>query len=244
MDNIKTVSTTLPKQYFPIYIELSSSKDGWMNHLMAWKTDHYEVDKNGLRKHGHSKDEYLEAVKEGEEWACREECEFVKQPFSPLNIRGNGLDQLLVETSCKSNRLQKAIEIAVEAHSGETRIDGSPYILHPLRVMLSQEDEDHMIVAVLHDVLENSSYTTLADIRKLFGDRVAAAVKLLTHDKKSTSYEDYVRSLSINPMATKVKISDLEDNMNIRELSKLLDRDWTRIRKHHKAWAYLTKGIS
>jgi len=134
--------------------------------------------------------------------------------------------------------LDKAIEIAAMAHAGQTRRNGTPYILHPIRVMLSQRTQDEMVVAILHDVVEDTD-TTLDDLRRAgFGDHILFAISLLTHSD-GTPYDDYIRRIAENPLAVSVKIADLEDNMNLRELPEVNERDEKRSAKYHKAWRML-----
>ena len=131
--------------------------------------------------------------------------------------------------------LEKAIAIAVKAHAGQTRRNGTPYILHPLRVMLRTTAEDVMTVAVLHDVVEDTD-VTLEDLKKEgFSVEVLEALALLTHDDE-TPYPDYVKALSQNAIARKVKLSDLMDNMNLREMPAVREKDLERMKKYHAAW--------
>ncbi len=131
------------------------------------------------------------------------------------------------------NPLEKAIAIAVEAHKGQTDKSGLPYILHPLRIMMKMPDEATRIVAVLHDVVEDTD-CTLADLRSAgFSEEIVAAVDRMTH-RASDSYEAYIHKIADNAIARKVKIGDLEDNMNVRRLPDIRDKDLERIRKYHK----------
>ncbi len=92
------------------------------------------------------------------------------------------------------NMLGRAIEIAATAHSGQVDKGGKPYILHPLWVMdrVRHLGEDYMIVAVLHDVMEDSNWTFEALIKEGFNQNVMYALSLLTHDK-NTTYDDYIK---------------------------------------------------
>jgi (p)ppGpp synthase/HD superfamily hydrolase len=134
--------------------------------------------------------------------------------------------------------LERTIQIAVDAHAGQKGKDGLPYILHPLRLMLKMSTEVERIVAVLHDVVEDTS-VTLDDLRREgFSDEVLEAVRLLTHEE-GISYEDYVARLKPHPLAKKIKLADLEDNSDIRRLSGIEDKDLERLRKYHRAWTIL-----
>jgi (p)ppGpp synthase/HD superfamily hydrolase len=137
--------------------------------------------------------------------------------------------------------LEKAIEIAVRAHAGQKGKDGSPYILHPLRVMTRLAGDEERMAAVLHDVVEDTE-VTLEDLRTAgFPEEVLETVRLLTHEQ-GISYEDYVERLRPHPMARRIKLADLEDNSDIRRLSGIEDRDLERLRKYHRAWQILRPG--
>jgi len=134
--------------------------------------------------------------------------------------------------------LEKAIQIAVQAHQGQKDKAGAPYILHPLRVMLRLDSETEMIVAVLHDLVEDSNWT-LADLRqKGFSEVILEAIDCLTH-KPEDSYDEFIAKVKTNPLAEKVKLADLEDNMHITRISNPGEKDWARIRKYHRAWQSL-----
>jgi (p)ppGpp synthase/HD superfamily hydrolase len=137
--------------------------------------------------------------------------------------------------------LERAIEIALRAHAGQKGKDGSPYILHPLRVMTRMGTDEERMAAVLHDVVEDSE-VTFEDLRKAgFPEEVLTTVKLLTHEE-GVSYEDYVQRLKPHSMARRIKLADLEDNSDIRRLSGIEERDIERLRKYHRAWQILRPG--
>lgn len=138
--------------------------------------------------------------------------------------------------------LQRAIEIAVSAHRGQIRRNGLPYILHPMRVMLRQKDEESMIAAILHDVVEDTDVTH-ADLEKEgFTPHVLDAVRRLTHEE-DVSYGDYIESVAGNSIARAVKLADLEDNMQLAEISEVSEKDCERLRKYHVAWRHLKGGL-
>jgi (p)ppGpp synthase/HD superfamily hydrolase len=135
--------------------------------------------------------------------------------------------------------LDKAIQCAVKAHAGQKDKAGTPYILHPLRIMMKMENQDGMIAAVLHDVVEDSSMT-LADLRaEGFSEEVIAAVDHLTR-REGEAYEIFINRLRHNPLAVKVKLADLEDNMDIRRIENVTERDIERIQKYQAAWEKLS----
>jgi (p)ppGpp synthase/HD superfamily hydrolase len=133
--------------------------------------------------------------------------------------------------------LKKAVEIAVRAHEGQRDKGGHPYIAHPLRVMLAvgAADEALASVAVLHDVVEDSE-VTLADLAKAgFPPRVTEALALLNH-ARGEPYMKYVASLAENPDARRVKLADLEDNLDLSRLPGLpSEADLRRMRTYEAA---------
>jgi (p)ppGpp synthase/HD superfamily hydrolase len=136
--------------------------------------------------------------------------------------------------------LEQAIAIALKAHAGQRRKDGRPTILHPLHVMMQMETELEMITAVLHDVVEDSAIT-LADLRACgFPEEVLTAVFLLTHEDE-IPYDEYIMALKGNPLARRIKLVDLEHNMDIRDLPDLTEADWERLRRYGRAWAVLQR---
>ena len=139
------------------------------------------------------------------------------------------------------SNLERAIEIAVSAHRGDVDKAGDPYILHPLSLMLQFDDLDEMIVAVLHDTVEDSSLT-LGELKKEgFSDAVIAAVDALTK-RDGETYEEFISRLSPNPLARQVKLADLEHNMDVRRLESLTSNDLERIAKYHRSWRELRKS--
>jgi (p)ppGpp synthase/HD superfamily hydrolase len=139
--------------------------------------------------------------------------------------------------------LDKAIQIAVQAHAGQLDKGGNPYILHPLWVMnqVRHLGEDYMIVAVLHDVVEdseNQSETYNKIIKEGFNQNVMYALALVTHDKE-TPYDDYIKAIATNPIAKAVKLKDLEHNSKITRLKGLRKKDFDRLEKYHRAYIYL-----
>ena len=138
--------------------------------------------------------------------------------------------------------LEDAILIAVGSHRSQREKNGMPYVLHPLRLMLNMKTEEEMTVAVLHDVLEDSD-TTAQDLRARGLSRdVIAAIQCLTR-RGNESYGDYVQRIKENPMAVKVKLADLEDNMNVKRLVEIAPADLERMRRYHGVWRELT-GLS
>ena len=131
--------------------------------------------------------------------------------------------------------LQRALEIAVGAHKGQKEKDGSPYVLHPIRLMLSLDSNDARIAALLHDVVEDTPVTIDELHSEGFSGTVLEAVGLLTH-LDHDDYDTYVEKLSRNPVARQVKLADLTDNMNIKRLPDVREKDLQRLSKYHRVW--------
>jgi (p)ppGpp synthase/HD superfamily hydrolase len=130
--------------------------------------------------------------------------------------------------------LERAIAIATRAHEGARDKGGHPYILHPLRVMLAVDSTDEMIVAALHDVLEDTDWTVERLREEGFSDAVLQALAALTI-REGEEYLSYVRRAGANPIARKVKLADLADNMDESRLSSLTERDRVRLKKYEEA---------
>jgi (p)ppGpp synthase/HD superfamily hydrolase len=138
--------------------------------------------------------------------------------------------------------IERAIQIAVEAHSGQKDKTDRPYILHPLRVMLHMKTDTEMMAAVLHDVVEDSDWTLLDLRREGFTEEVINQVDLLSR-RRDESYEEFIRRIKQNPLAVGIKLADLEDNMDLTRLAGFSDPDQERMKKYHAAWRYL-KGYT
>ena len=134
--------------------------------------------------------------------------------------------------------LGKAIALAVDVHTGQKREGGNPYILHPLRVMMQMETTEEMIVAVLHDVIEDGDETVVDRLKEIFSQEIVEAIDCMSR-REGECYEDYIARVMSNELARKVKISDIEDNINVLELPVLKERHLKRLQKYHKIWGKL-----
>ena len=134
--------------------------------------------------------------------------------------------------------LEKAIRIAADAHRWTKRRNGTPYVLHPLRIMYRVHTEDEKVLAVLHDVVEDTHWTIDGLRREGFPDNILDALDCVTK-RAGESYDTFVARSASNPLARKVKLADLEDNMNLRELPELTPKDAERMAKYLKAWQRL-----
>jgi (p)ppGpp synthase/HD superfamily hydrolase len=134
--------------------------------------------------------------------------------------------------------LEDAIALAVETHRGQVEKAGQPYCLHLLRVMFRLESEQERMAGVLHDLVEDTPYT-LDDLRSMgYPDAVIEVLDCVTH-RDGESYEEFIERIKPNPLARRVKIADLEDNMDLRRLPELSERDVARMNRYRRAWAEL-----
>lgn len=141
--------------------------------------------------------------------------------------------------------LEKAVEIAARAHAGVLDKQGQPYLLHPLRVMLGVAAGDAQIVAVLHDVVEDTDLT-LDDMRAAgFSSAVVEALDLVTH-RKDQPYSEYVIACKPNALARQVKLADLRDNAGLDRLLLREEKfagDSARMHKYVLAYRFLTDQL-
>ena len=135
--------------------------------------------------------------------------------------------------------LKRAIEIATEAHKGQFDKSGKDYIGHPLRVMEMGNTEEEKIVGVLHDVVEDTPWTFEMLEAEGFSQEIIEALKCVTKTSENENYDDFIERVKKNPLAVAVKINDLTDNMDIRRLPYLSDKDIKRLKKYLKAYKRL-----
>jgi len=132
-----------------------------------------------------------------------------------------------------------AIAIATNAHEGQFDKGGKPYILHPLHLMNQlMFDTELAIIAVLHDVFEDSNQDIDILFSLGFSERVITAVELLTHDEEDV-YGEYIDKICTNYDAIRVKRKDLQHNSDITRLKGVTDKDISRMEKYHRAFIQL-----
>jgi len=130
--------------------------------------------------------------------------------------------------------LDKAVAIATKAHAGQLDKAGQPYILHPLRLMFKFQHEIERVIAVLHDVVEDSD-VSLDDLKKFgFTPPVIETIDCLSR-RIDESYEDFIFRVSSNSLARKIKIEDLKDNLDLTRINSISEKDLARVEKYHKA---------
>ncbi|MEM7473625.1 MAG: GTP pyrophosphokinase [Planctomycetota bacterium] len=141
--------------------------------------------------------------------------------------------------------LDAALALTVEKFSGITDKDGQPYILHCLRVMQGVQGEEAQMVALMHDLIEDTD-VTLEDLKSLgFSPAVLKGLDLITH-KAEASYADYIQCLEPNELARAAKISDLEDNYSLHRVAfrpGFEYEDRRRIQRYILSHQFLTERI-
>ena len=136
---------------------------------------------------------------------------------------------------------KKALSICFDAHKDQRDKSGLPYVFHPFHVAEQMKDEFTTVVALLHDVVEDSEYT-LDDLRTIFPQRIVDAIAVLTHDTQTT-YMAYIDDVKQDAIATIVKIADLEHNADLSRLSTVTKKDVARSKKYKAAISYLKGGF-
>lgn len=137
--------------------------------------------------------------------------------------------------------IERAIVIAAKAHAGQKDKAGQPYILHPLRVMLRVRESSEMIVAVLHDVIEDSSVTLNCLAEEGFAQEVLSAVDALTK-RAGESRIDAAKRAAMNPIARVVKLADNAENMDISRINNPTQKDLERLEEYKLVRELLLKG--
>jgi (p)ppGpp synthase/HD superfamily hydrolase len=133
---------------------------------------------------------------------------------------------------------KKALKLCFDIHKEQVDKSGLPYVFHPFHLAEQMETEETTIVALLHDVVEDSDLT-LDDLRQMgFGDTVIAALALLTHDP-AVEYMDYVRAVKDNPIARAVKLADLRHNSDLTRLDTVDEKALARREKYLQAMTLL-----
>jgi len=136
--------------------------------------------------------------------------------------------------------LDRAIAIAAVEFEGKFDKGGKPYILHCLYVMnkVRHVSVIAMIAAVLHDLIEDTKWT-FDDLRvERFSEEVITIIDCLTH-RNGEAYEDYIKRISVNRIATLIKLRDLEHNCKVTRMKGLRKKDFDRLEKYLRAVEYL-----
>lgn len=135
----------------------------------------------------------------------------------------------------------KAYKIARKAHEGQVDKGGRPYINHPLTVAKNVKGHEEKIVALLHDVVEDSNYS-LEDIKSFgFSENVVKSIECLTRDKDE-DYDNYIKRILSNPIAVKVKIADMEHNSDLSRIPLITEEIRQRVKKYEHYLKVLSKA--
>lgn len=136
--------------------------------------------------------------------------------------------------------IASAMEIAATVHKHQLDKGGQAYIMHPCRIACKCATDEQIIVAFLHDVIEDGQPYIQEEFFRAdcFPQNIKDAVDAITR-REGESYMQYIKRCAENDIAKAVKILDLEDNMNIQRLGELKDEDIARLNKYKKAYKYL-----
>lgn len=133
-------------------------------------------------------------------------------------------------------QLSSAIDLAMEIHKEQYDRSNQPYIGHVIRVMNAGQTLQEKIVGALHDVVEDSDLTIDDLLLKGFDNNIVEAVDAITYYDDVETYYEYIERVIKNPIAVKVKLNDLSDNMDLRRLNEIDDESIVRVRKYFKAY--------
>ena len=138
-------------------------------------------------------------------------------------------------------KTKRAIKLCFKAHEGQVDKSGLPYVYHPLHLAEQMDDEASTIVALLHDVVEDTDYT-IKDLKGMgFGDAVIEAIDIMTH-RPDVPYMDYVKEIAKNTIARRVKLADLNHNSDLTRLNhEPTSHNLERLEKYKKAIELLEK---
>jgi len=129
--------------------------------------------------------------------------------------------------------IEKAMQVALNAHSSQTDKAGEAYIMHPIRVMQDVETEEEKVVALLHDVVEDSS-VSFEHVERRFSDRIVDAVRGMTK-KDDESYSEFIERAKENEISREVKKADIRDNLDASRLGELDEEDIKRMEKYSRS---------
>ena len=139
-----------------------------------------------------------------------------------------------------TDKTKKAMKFCFKAHKDQVDKSGMPYVFHPFHVAEQMTDEVTTIVALLHDVVEDTDYTLEDIAAEGFGKEILEAVALMTHED-GVPYLDYVAKLKDNPIARTVKLADLAHNSDLSRIGEIDEETKQRLEKYKKAKAILER---
>lgn len=188
------------------------------------------------------KNNYWSTIKKAEARTFKE-CKELVFPFTPdrgvdLYWKIDDLHDCDLLPIALAKQFLKALDLASWKHRDQKDKAGKAYFGHVARVAKRCETLPAQIVALLHDVIEDTDVTPEMMEEMEFSEFIIKAVVCLTH-REGESYEDYVKRAARNPIAREVKMADLEDNMNLKRLPEVREEDLRRLKKYREAWNYL-----
>lgn len=135
---------------------------------------------------------------------------------------------------------KKAIKLMYDKHKNQKDKGGMPYVLHPLHLAEQMDDEDSTVVALLHDIVEDTDIT-ITNLNELgFTKEQIEAINIMTHPS-GMDYFDYIKRIATNDISLKVKLADLQHNMDLTRLNNITINDLERIKKYRKCYDYLLR---
>ena len=139
-----------------------------------------------------------------------------------------------------TEQTKKALKLCFEAHKDQVDKSGMPYVFHPFHLAEQMDTEETTVVALLHDLVEDTDYT-IADLSAMgFGEEITDAIALMTHTD-GVDYMEYVAAIKMNPIARAVKLADLKHNSDLSRLDVIGEKALRRREKYQKAIALLEK---
>lgn len=178
----------------------------------------------------------------------QEELHFLGKEIEVWRIADNNLEGKLGELEVITFHkmflkiiLDRAKAIATSAHEGQVDKAGKPYIEHPMRVMNMGKTVEEKIAGVLHDVVEDSDWTFEMLEKEGIPKDVMDALRCVTKLSEEEDYDHFIERVKSNPLAVKVKLNDLKDNMDITRLGEVTEKDLARLNKYIRAYRQLTE---
>ena len=178
----------------------------------------------------------------------QEELHFLGKEIEVWRIADNNLEGKLGELEVITFHkmflkiiLDRAKAIATSAHEGQVDKAGKPYIDHPMRVMNMGKTVEEKIAGVLHDVVEDSDWTFEMLYKEGIPKDVMDALRCVTKLSEDEDYDHFIERVKTNPLAVKVKLNDLKDNMDITRLGEVTEKDLARLNKYIRAYRQLTE---
>ena len=137
---------------------------------------------------------------------------------------------------------KKALKLCFEAHKEQLDKSGMPYVFHPFHLAEQMTDEASTVVALLHDLIEDTDHT-IEELRGMgFGEQMLEAIALMTH-AEGVPYMEYVTAIKGNPIARAVKLADLRHNSDMSRLDSITPYDEERAEKYRAAIRLLESGV-